>query len=155
MRPESSSVADMQRFFHGSAVSLLFLLTSLSGCASCTAEEDAIRAAAIRHFLSEYDLASDTLLLSVDGGDPSGELIERLDDLGIRAMGKQPSAPTLDGDESLPDVSVRRLRWRWFNRAIVEISIFVPPHAAHGAVYRLRRNGGGWHVVRIEKEWMT
>ena len=117
---------------------------------------------AIRHYIESWSSIPDTVVLTVEGENPSENLLNRLQDLDFQLVGKEavdtPDAANMEPG-SYRDLSVSNVRWRGSNRVILELSYSITtPEGytdAHGIEYLLEKKDGTWVVMHEGAEWMT
>jgi hypothetical protein len=141
------------------SISVFLFITS---CGSLFTDPEPIYETAIRHYIGSWSALPNTLILSVEGEDPSENLLSRLDNLNTCLFGKE-AARGLDFSNIEPgtyrDLSIRNIRWRGLNRVILEVSYSsTTPEGhmdAHGVEYLLQKKEAEWVVVQEGVEWIT
>jgi len=140
----------------------LLVLLLFSSCGSLFPDPDAMYETAIRHYIESWQTIPDTVVLTVEGENPSENLLNSLDNLNIQFTGKE-AAGTPDIANMEPgaykELSVSNVRWRGTNRVILEVSYSTTNPAgytdAHGVEYLLEKKDGTWLVTDEGVEWMT
>ena len=140
----------------------LFIILLFSSCGSLFSDVDSIYETAIRHYIENWSTIPDTVVLTVEGENPSANLLSRLDDLNTQLVGKEAvDTPDVANMEpgSYRDLSVSNVRWRGSNRVILEVSYSITTldgyTDAHGVEYQLEKKDGTWVVTHEGIEWMT
>ena len=140
----------------------LFILLLFNSCGSLFSDPDSVYETAIRYYIESWSTIPDTVVLTVEGENPSANLLSRLDDLDTQLVGKEAGGtPDVANMEpgSYRDLSISNVRWRGSNRVILEVSYSITtPEGytdAHGIEYLLEKKDGTWVVVHEGVEWMT